>query len=150
MTNDAQQPHRLSSKVLMACQTPNHECLKLAEDVDRYREYVRIYGSFKLLNIPKAVQALVLEALHSDQWDWFKECDGCTCVSEPGWPSKYYPPCVRHDYEWRTGRGGWDSNARFYALSRAYHMEGWRSGMRWFGVTLGWYGWMKWWKMLAG
>lgn len=101
-----------------------------------------------MFDLPKDAAGEILECLHSLDWDWWEDCDGCTCVSEPGWPSKYYPPCVRHDFDWFTGHGGWLSNARFLRLNRLYCMEGWRANLRWAGVTVAWYGWAKWLKML--
>ena len=34
---------------------------------------------------------------HKIGWDW-RESDGCTGVSERYWVSRYFPPCVAHDY----------------------------------------------------
>jgi hypothetical protein len=83
------------------------------KELDRETERRRIMESFEVLNIPADVQALVVEALDSDKWDWFRDCDGCTCVSEMYWPTKFFPPCLRHDFDWQTGQGGWAANARF-------------------------------------
>lgn len=44
---------------------------------------------------------------------------GCTCVSEMYWPTKYFPPCLRHDFDWQTGNGGWEANTR----SETFKME---------------------------
>jgi hypothetical protein len=107
-------------------------------------EYQRIMHSFEFLNIPTSVRVLVREALDSREWDWFKDCDGCTAVSEVYWPTKYFPPCLRHDFDWQTGHGGWEANARFYRTQRAYRMSALHAGMRFIGVTASWYAWFKW------
>ena len=113
-------------------------------DLDRATERRRIIVSFDVLNVPADVQALVREALDSDKWDWFKDCDGCTAVSEIYWPTIYFPPCLRHDFDWHTGNGGWASNVRFYRVQRAYGVGAIRAGIRTAGVMLSWYAWFKW------
>jgi hypothetical protein len=112
--------------------------------LDRKVEYRRIIDSFRVLNVPADVQTLVREALHSDKWDWFADCDGCTGVSELYWPTIYFPPCLRHDFDWATGNGGWQANARFFRIQRAYGMGSVHAGVRFLGVTLSWYTWFKW------
>jgi len=107
-------------------------------------EYKRIIESFDVLNVPAGIRVLVREALDSDKWDWFRDCDGCTCVSEEYWPTIYFPPCLRHDFDWQTGHGGWEANARFYRIQRAYGMTVLESGTRFVGVTVAWYAWFKW------
>ena len=114
------------------------------EALDRETERHRIIESFDVLNVPAAIQALILEALDSDKWDWFLDCDGCTAVSEVYWPTIYFPPCLRHDFDWFTGNGGWESNVRFFRIQRAYGMSGFRAGLRFAGVTVAWYGFYKW------
>jgi hypothetical protein len=114
--------------------------------LDRKVERNRIIESFDVLSIPKDVQALIREALDSRDWDWFEDCDGCTAVSEMYWPTKYFPPCLRHDFDWATGRGGWDANVRFYRIQRAYRMSALQSGIRFIGVTVSWFAWCKWWR----
>jgi hypothetical protein len=113
--------------------------------INRWSEYRRIVQSLDFFGLPPWARHDIMEAVHDEKaWDWYTDCDGCTAVSEPGWPSKYFPPCVRHDYDWQTGRGGWESNARFRRLNKLYHMDGWRANLRWFGVSVAWYGWYKW------
>ena len=102
----------------------------------KWREYLRIKQSFDFYDLAEDDRQTMLEALHSDRWDWFRDCDGCSCVSEPGWPSKYFPPCVLHDYRWHTGEALMKSNREFRRFNRLYRMEGWRSSVRWFGVTV--------------
>ena len=112
--------------------------------LDRDRERRRIIESFDVLNVPTGVQALVRAALDSDKWDWFRDCDGCTGVSEIYWPTIYFPPCLRHDFDCQTGHNGWQTSLRFYRVQRAYGVDAIRAGIRAVGVTLAWYGWMKW------
>jgi hypothetical protein len=107
-------------------------------------EYARIRRSLRFFDLPANAAQEILECLHSTEWNWYEDCDGCTGVSEPGWPSKYFPPCVRHDYDCQTGRGGWQANARFDRLNRAYRMDGWRCRARWVGVAVWWYTWGRW------
>ena len=112
--------------------------------LDRDREYRRVIESFDVLNVPTGVQALVRAALDSDKWDWFRDCDGCTGVSELYWPTIYFPPCLRHDFDCWTGHNGLQASARFYRVQRAYGMDAIRAGLRAAGVTVAWYGWGKW------
>jgi hypothetical protein len=112
--------------------------------LDRRVEYHRIIESFDVFSVPADIQTLVREALDSGQWDWFTDCDGCTGVSEMYWPTKYFPPCLRHDFDWQTGHGGWQSNVRFYRIQRAYGVSAVRAGVRAAGVTVAWFGWAKW------
>ena len=116
------------------------------DGLDRATEHHRIIESFDVLSVPHDIQVLVREALDSTKWDWFKDCDGCTCVSEMYWPTKYFPPCLRHDFDWQVNGGGWEANARFYRIQRAYRMSALQAGTRFVGVTLSWYGWFKWWR----
>ena len=87
---------------------------------------------------------LIIEAVESDAWDWFRDCDGCTLVSELYWPTIYFPPCLRHDFDCVTGQGGWEASKRFYRLQRAYAVGRFRAGIRAGTVTLAWYAWLKW------
>ena len=121
-----------------------------AAQLARLVEYNRIIESFDVLSVPAEIQALIREALDSPKWDWFKNCDGCTAVSEVYWPTKYFPPCLRHDFDWFTGNGGWASNVRFYRIQRAYGMDPVRSGIRFAGVTLAWYTAFKWRDLFFG
>ncbi len=112
----------------------------------RETERLRIEKSFVVFGLSEKHRALIVEALDSNEWDWFRDCDGCTGVSEAHWPTKYFPPCLRHDFDWIRGQGGWAASKRFYALQRAYGMSRFRSGLRAGAVTLVWYGWSRWWK----
>ena len=112
--------------------------------LDRDKERSRIIESFAVFSVSEGIQALILEALDSANWDWFRDCDGCTAVSEVYWPTIYFPPCLRHDFDWFTGNGGWKSNVRFYRIQLAYGMSPIRAGIRFAGVSLAWFGWYKW------
>lgn len=112
--------------------------------MDRERERLRIEKSFDVFGLGGRERRWVLEALDSDAWDWYADCDGCTCVSELHWPTKYFPPCVRHDYDWARGKGNWEASQRFYRLQRAYGVPKWRSALRAGAVTLVWYALAKW------
>ena len=113
-------------------------------NTDRRTEFGRIIESFNVFDVPGEFQILVVEALKSDRWDWFEDCDGCTCVSEVYWPTKYFPPCVRHDFDCFIGQGGWNASKRFYRLQRAYGMGRVRSWVRAAAVTVTWYAWGRW------
>ncbi|MBU4459273.1 MAG: hypothetical protein KJ579_01795 [Verrucomicrobia bacterium] len=115
-----------------------------ADAPTRSGERERIVASFATFSVPEWARAEILEALDSKEWDWFRDCDGCTCVSEAYWPTKYFPPCLRHDYDWFVGHPVWESNLRFYRISRIYRMTRARAAVRFLGVTLGWYAWFKW------
>ena len=112
--------------------------------LDRSTERHRIIESFDVLSVPADIQALIREALDSDKWDWFRDCDGCTGVSEIYWPTIYFPPCLRHDFDCATGHNGWQASRRFYRIQRAYGVSAVRSGARAAGVTLAWYLFLKW------
>lgn len=55
-------------------------------------------ASFDTFNVPVKYKELILEAFQSDEWDLFKDCDGCTFVREK-WVNRYFPPCVWHYFE---------------------------------------------------
>lgn len=115
-----------------------------SERLDRETERRRIEASFDVLSVPADIQGLIREALDSDKWDWFRDCDGCTAVSEVYWPTIYFPPCLRHDYDCMIGQGGWPASVRFYHIQRAYGMGRFRAGIRATAVTAAWYAWLRW------
>jgi len=119
-------------------------CKGVSTGLDRQEEYHRILDSFALFDVSQDVRALVTEALDSPRWDWFRDCDGCTGVSEVYWPNIYFPPCLRHDFDCKIGNNGWQTSRRFYRIQRAYGMGVLRAGGRFVGVTAAWYGWNKW------
>jgi len=110
----------------------------------RQSERARIEKSFDVFGLNEESRRLIIEALDSREWDWFLGCDGCTCVSELHWPTKYFPPCLRHDFDWTRGKGGWAASRRFYELQRAYGVPVWRSSLRTGAVTIAWYAWGQW------
>ena len=112
--------------------------------LDRVTERRRIIESFDVLSVPEAIQAEIREALDSDKRDWFRDCDGCTGVSEIYWPTIYFPPCLRHDFDCHIGNNGWGTSLRFYRIQRAYGVSAVRAGIRVAGVTIAWYSWLKW------
>lgn len=114
------------------------------------KELRRIRLSYTCFDIPLWLREKLEEAVSStnSKWDWYKDCDGCTCVSEMYWRSKYFPPCLLHDFQWATGDGGWSSNRDFYRSQQCYGMSRLVSGIRWLGVTIAWYAFSKWWKLL--
>jgi hypothetical protein len=112
----------------------------------RTGERARIERSFDVFGLSPEHRALIVAALDAEAWDWFDDCDGCTCVSELHWPTKYFPPCVRHDFDCVRGKGDWQASRRFYALQRAYGVPVWRSSLRAGAVTAFWYAWGRWWR----
>ena len=110
----------------------------------RQGERARIEKSFDVFGLSAEQRALILDALDSGEWDWFEDCDGCTAVSELHWPTKYFPPCLRHDFDWISGKGDWAASRRFYELQRAYGVPIWRSALRSGAVTFAWYAWGRW------
>ena len=115
--------------------------------INRESERRRIEKSFDVFSLSDEHRALIVEALDSDAWDWFEDCDGCTAVSELHWPTKYFPPCLRHDFDWIRGRGDWAASRRFFDLQRAYGVPVWRAALRAGAVTVVWYAW-GWWRRL--
>ena len=113
------------------------------------QERTRIVESFGVFGLGERERSEILEALDSDKWDWYEECDGCTLVSEVYWPNKYFPPCLRHDFDFLTSGEGMVANARFYRIMRAYGMTRARSAVRWLGVTAAWFAWFKWRNAIA-
>jgi hypothetical protein len=111
----------------------------MSREMTRESERARIEKSFDVFGLGARQRGLILEALDSGAWDWFRDCDGCTSVSELYWPTKYFPPCLRHDYDCATGNGGLTGSRIFYDLQRAYGVPRWRSGLRAAGVTAAWY-----------
>ena len=77
----------------------------------------RIVESFDVFSVPAGIQAEIREALDSAAWDWFRDCDGYTCVSEIYWPTKYFPPCLRHDFDCATGHNGMGASRRLTGFS---------------------------------
>jgi hypothetical protein len=53
-------------------------------------------------------------------------------------------PALRHDFDCRIGKNGWQTSRRFYRIQRAYGVGAMRAGMRFAGVTAAWEGWLRW------
>jgi len=100
-------------------------------------EQQRILDSFSVYSVPIIFKDLINEALNSNEWDWFKDCDGCTLVADY-WTTKYHPACLVHDFLWVTGRGGKVSDLIFKDLSVIYGMPKYQAKFRFFAVRLGW------------
>ncbi len=118
----------------------------MGRNMTRESELRRIVKSFEVFCLSAADRALIVEALDSPAWDWFVDCDGCTGVSDLYWPTRFFPPCLRHDFDWLMGDGGLEGSKRFYRLQRVYGVPRWRSGLRAGVVTVVWYGWSRWWR----
>ena len=110
---------------------------------DKKLQYQRIIKAFDFYGYSEEEQQWILEALHdSDTWDWYKDCNGANIVSEPCWPKSektdiaYAPEYVYHDYAWTKYGPTWTSNYRMWKLQNRRRMDGWRSNLRWLGVTL--------------
>ena len=102
----------------------------------KWNTYIRIVSSFVTFDISTRHQQWVLEALHDEEtWDWYKDCNGATFVSEPGWKGRHSPPYVRHDYKWEKEGPTWKSNVEMRELQVDYGMDDWRSDLRFAGVT---------------
>ena len=112
--------------------------------VTKESERARIEKRFDVFRLDLRQRGLILEALDSDAWDWFEDCDGCTAVSELHWPTKDFPPCLRHDFDWGRGYGDFTASKNFYDLQRAYGVPKWRARLRTGAVTVVWYAWLKW------
>jgi len=116
----------------------------MSREITPLSEYRRIVKSFDVFELSPELRRLIMEAIESKAWNWFEQCDGCTCVSELHWPTKYFPPCLRHDFDWIRGKGDLAASKRFYRLQRAYGVPVWRSALRAGAVTVVWYGWSRW------
>jgi len=116
----------------------------MSREITPLSEYRRIVKSFDVFELSPELRSLIMEAIESKAWNWFEQCDGCTCVSELHWPTKYFPPCLRHDFDWIRGKGDWKASKRFYRLQRAYGVPVWRAALRAGAVTAVWYSWSQW------
>jgi hypothetical protein len=112
-------------------------------------EYEMMLFSLDVHNVKPKLRSLILQAYNAVDWDWHKS-DGCTLVSEVGFPFGYrFPPCVLHDWLWWRVKNKRDisaaeANLLFYQASVAYGMTNTRSWVRKVGVTFGWLFWFKW------
>lgn len=111
--------------------------------MNKQREYNRIITSFKVYNIPPIAQRVILESINLKEWDWFKDCDGCTLVHNY-WPTKFHPSCTTHDGHWRTGRGGYISDVIFRYLNQLYGFPKRKARRRFIAVRIAWLAFYKW------
>jgi len=93
------------------------------------------------LNAGFAVRKLLEEALASDAWDPTMDFDGCTACQDMYHPSL---SCFLHDYLWRTGQGGKESDELFYLLMLKEGMMPPKAKRRRFAVRVGWIFYYKW------
>jgi hypothetical protein len=106
--------------------------------VNKNREEKRILDSFGVYDVPDDYKILIQNAINSEEWDWFKDCDGCS-LTWNYWPTKFSPPCLVHDYHWRTGRGGYWSDKIFLELMKIYSIPRWQRTFRFSLVRVGWF-----------
>tara|TARA_R110000796_G_scaffold60642_9_gene140332 strand:- start:18999 stop:19466 length:468 start_codon:yes stop_codon:yes gene_type:complete len=108
----------------------------------------KVVASFPVYNIPKVYQDVILEAFDSKEWDIMK-MDGCTIVRDY-WINKFSPSCTPHDFQFKTGRGGFISNFLMNETNKMYAFPGYISGFRLTMVTIGWWGVYKWFHLIKG
>ncbi len=107
------------------------------------QERQRIIDSFDVYDVPLYFRELTIQALNSTDWDWFNEMDGCSCAPNY-WPTRFNPPCLVHDYLWRTGRGGIISDKIFLKHMKIYSMPKFQRVFRFVAVRVGWLLFYKW------
>lgn len=92
-------------------------------------------------NLGQKIRTLIEEALTSDKWDATMDYDGCSVVQD-----QYHPciSCFLHDYLWRTGQGGKESDELFYYLMLEEGTVPARAKRRWFFVRVGWIFYYRW------
>ena len=93
------------------------------------------------LNAGFGVRTLLEEALTSEDWDPTMDYDGCTACQD-----MYHPSisCFLHDYLWRTGQGGKESDELFYLLMLKEGMLPRMAKRRWLAVRIAWLFYYKW------
>lgn len=120
-------------------------------EFDGLDEYHRMRLSLRYHDVPKDIADGILAAYHDPEWDWTKRSDGCTAVSELGFPKGYrFPPCVEHDYNWwrvraRKDISAWEANVRFYRAQAAYGKPI-RGLIRTAGVMVSWFCYFRWFR----
>ena len=117
--------------------------------MSRRTERNRIIKSFDVYDVPDIYRDLIKLAIESNHWDWFNDMDGCSFVPDY-WKTKFYPPCLVHDYHWRTGRGGYWSDRIFLELMEIYSLPKWQRNLRFVMVRVGWFGFYKWKHKMKG
>jgi hypothetical protein len=93
------------------------------------------------LSLGKEIRHLIEASMVNPHWDPINEFDGCSVVQDT-----YHPclSCFIHDYLWRTGQGGKESDELFYLLMLAEGTSKARAKRRWLAVRLGWLFYYKW------
>jgi hypothetical protein len=87
----------------------------------------RIEKSFEVFGLTPRQRGLILEALDSDAWDWFEDCDGCTGVSElTGQRSISLPACGMIS----TGVAGTGGSLPVKTFTTCNALTGYRNGGR--------------------
>jgi len=79
--------------------------------------------------------------VYSINWNPSLEYDGCSVVQD-----HYHPSisCFVHDFFWRTGHGGSDSDKLFYKLMLKEGVNKPKAIKRYLGVRLAWFFYYKW------
>jgi hypothetical protein len=113
------------------------------KNFDIHAERLLIEDSFVKYKIPITYRQLILTALDSQEWVWYKDCDGCTGVPDLTYMT-YHPACIVHDYLWVTGRGGKVADKLFYNLMLLYQKGSTVSRVRYIAVRIAWLGYYKW------
>lgn len=105
--------------------------------------------SLKYYEPRKDVMQAILDAYTDKDWDW-RDCDGCTVVSEMHSAKQYrFPPCVMHDYlRWKVSKG-WIKvgvcDKVFYWAMIDYQCNRVRAFLRYAFVRgPAWWFWFKW------
>lgn len=95
----------------------------------------RILASLVVFNIKGIYKELILQALNN--WNWYKECDGCTFINEK-WIGDYFPPCLVHDYLRHNNYDPLWSDLIFKDLIYKYTHSRTKSLLYFLGVRLSW------------
>lgn len=97
-----------------------------------------------------------IEAAYNDPtWNWDKESDGCTGVSECNYPLNFrHPVCVMHDHQCKKAWEAPTSQQRDFRRRNGDRLFRWgmidyeipsgQAWTRWLGVRLAWICWIRW------
>lgn len=102
---------------------------------------IHLKSIVRAFDLPMVLNALIEEAVKSDKWDCTLDYDGCSFVQDITHPSL---SCFIHDYLWRTGQGGKESDELFYYLMLAEQTDIRRAKRRRFFVRVGWIFYYRW------
>lgn len=107
--------------------------------IERNKEIDRIKKSYVVFNVPFRLRRQIEDAILSESWDFFEKSDGCTLVKER-WASRYFPPCVVHDYLRQNKIGNpLDQDLIFKDLLEAYNFSRFKAFRYFVGVRLSWW-----------